>query len=233
MNAFRHVLDVYANARDLQGNPEFVGYGNPFSDVLIIGQENTMQGVDWEKFARDNCQQWIQTIKENLRAHELCEVEGAQPSDYKFPEFFNPRNPFFPKKVDFQESHTWYNYQKIMDVVCPHSGNLYNFFDHCFITEMSNICSAHNPQSKDVEHSIAHRFDLMKETKDFWSHFKVVILACGHYADAIKDKEKFPTLYEDMFGSAEACFTKQLSQVSNEEIERIKSVIADKLNLNV
>ncbi|MEE3483566.1 MAG: hypothetical protein VZQ98_04465 [Bacteroidales bacterium] len=233
MNAFRHVLDVYSTAVDLQGNPEFVGYGNPFSDVLIIGQENASEGEEWEKFAKDNCQQWVFTFRDNLRAHELKEVLGSQDSDYKFPEFFNPRNPFYPKKVDYKESHTWFNYQKIMDVVCPHSGNVYNFFDHCFITEMSNINSNHNPRTKDVERSIAHRFDLMKGTKDFWSHFKIVIFACGNYADAIRDRERFPTLYEDMFGSAKPIFTNQLSQVSKEEIERIKRIIIDTLDLGV
>lgn len=231
MSAFHHVLDVYSKAVDIHGNPEFIGYGNPFSDVLIIGQENASEGEDWEKFVKDNCQQWILTMKENLRAHELSEVPGSQPSDYKFPAFFNPRNPFFPKRIVYKESHTWFYYQKIMDAVCPHSGDIYNLFEHCFITEMSNLNSRHNPNTKDVEQSIAQRFDLMKETRDFWSHFKIVIFACGSYADAIRDKERFPTLFNDMFGSAEAVFTNQLSQVANEELERIKSVIEYRLDL--
>lgn len=230
MDAFRKMLDVYKTSKDSRGIPEFVGYGNPYANVLIIGQENTIQNDEdektWDKFHKDNCQQWIETIDMNLRAHELSEYPAE--TDYKFP-IFNPRNPFFPKQIVYQESHTWFYYQKIMDIVCPHSGNLYNMFDHCFITEMSDICSPHNPNIPDVEKSIAHRFDLMKQTKEFWSHFKIVIFACGHYADAIQNKEKFPTLYIDMFGDAYPYFTHQLSQASDDEIKRIQDFIKEKL----
>lgn len=227
-NTFNHVLEVYSKAVDFNENNEFVGFGNPNSSILIIGQEHTLQGNDWEKFHNNNCEQWIKTLKESLRAHRWEKELG----DYKFPEFFNPRNPFFPKEIDYKESHTWFNYQKLMDVVCPHSGTTINFFDHCFITEMSNICSTHNPQTKDVEKSIAHRFDLMKETVDFWKHFKVVILACGPYANAIFNKTKFPNLERELFGEEGKLIpTRQFSMVSNEEIRQIQSVIIEKLDL--
>jgi len=230
--SFEHVLEVYKNAKDPHGNPEFVGYGNPGSDVLILGQENTLEDENWEKFHRDNCVQWQQTLDQKLSAHALCEVPGSRLEDYRFPEFFNPRNPFYPMEHSRRKSATLYNYQKIMDVVCPCQDGIINMFDHCFITEMSNLCSKHNPLTKDVEKSIAQRFDLMKETVDFWSHFKVIVLACGHYADVIANKSKFPTLERDLFGEDGKCiFTRQLSIVSNEELTRIQRFVKDKLRI--
>ena len=231
MNTFDKVVRLY----DEPNEPQFVGYGNPNSEVLIIGQEVASEGEDYEKFVKYNAKQWQQTINEGLRAHELKEREGATLADYAFPEFFNPRNPFFPWDLNYQNSHTWYWYQRIMDAVCPHSGNTANFFDHCFVTEMSNISSKHNPGTKAVELSIAHRFDLMKETVDFWSHFKVVILACGPYANAIKDKAHFPTLERELFGEdGKLFYTNQLGRgISDAELTNIHNFLRQKLNLIV
>lgn len=228
---FQQVLELYSKTRDLYGNPEFVGFGNPNSDVLIIGQEATSTGKDFELFFKNNAEQWKRTLEGNLYAHELKEIPGSTLDDYSFPTFFNPKNPFYPWPFDYKKSHTWYNYQKLMDIVCHHSGNICNFLEHCFMTEMSNLNSEHNPKTKDVEYSIAQRFDLMKETVEFWSHFKVVILACGHYADAIFDYIKYPTLKKDLFGEAHVERTCQFSQVSENEIERLQHVIREQLNL--
>jgi len=239
--SFEHVLEVYKDAKDPHGNPEFVGYGNPDSDVLILGQEVTHKPGDeathtpgdenWENFYKDNCEQWQKTLKFELVAHP-----GIEGIAYTFPAFFNPRNPFYPKPYSrkrsdpFAASATWYNYQKIMDAVCPCQDGIINMFDHCFITEMSNLCSKHNPLTKDAEKSIAQRFDLMKETVDFWSHFKVIVLACGHYADVIANKSQFPSLERDLFGEDGKCvFTRQLSIVSNDEIARIQQFIKERL----
>ena len=231
-NSFSHTLDVYIDAKDPHENPEFVGYGNPFSDVLIIGQEVTypVGSVEWERFYKNNCQQWKETLDFGLVAHELNERPGASIDDYAFPDFFNPRNPFYPMEFSRKKSATWYNYQKIMDAVFPHQDGILNMFDYCFLTELSNISSRHNPNTKDVELSIAHRFDLMKESVDFWGHFRAIILACGPYAKVILDKQRFPNLEKELFGSEGKTYhARQLSIVSNAEINSIQNFILDKI----
>ena len=201
---FENVLKVYSKAVDNHHNPEFVGYGNPDSEILIIGQEATHKegDADWKKFYTPNCEQWQKTLKEGYSA-KMWDGIG----EYKFPEYFNPRFPFRDQLYKIQKrdkdgkplgdtsqgigvSATWYWYQTIIDAVYPHQGQYIDFFDHCFITELSNLTRPHssNASKKEREErdmSIGKRFDLMKQTSDFWSHFKIVIFACGHYADAL------------------------------------------------
>ena len=53
-------------------------------------------------------------------------------------------------------------------------------------------------QHKEIESNIRKRLDWMRET-NFFNQFKVVILACGSYAEAIKNDE---VLRKDLFGEA-------------------------------
>ena len=68
----------------------------------------------------------------------------------------------------------------------------------------------------------------MKTGKPFWSRFKVVILACGDYADALKRDAQ---LYADIFGAAPCVYCNQLfMNRAKSEIERIVPVIKEILN---
>ena len=52
------------------------------------------------------------------------------------------------------------------------------------------------------------RFDWMRRT-NFFNQFKIAILACGPYAEAIKKDE---CLKKDLFGNAEVYYCNQLSR---------------------
>lgn len=78
-----------------------------------------------------------------------------------------------------------------------------SLFNDCFITEMCEICRPNDKnltkeQHKEIESNIRKRLDWMRET-NFFNQFKVVILACGPYAEAIKNDE---VLRKDLFGEA-------------------------------
>ena len=63
-------------------------------------------------------------------------------------------------------------------------------------------------QHKEIESNIRKRLDWMRET-NFFNQFKVVILACGPYAEAIKNDE---VLRKDLFGEAFIVYCNQLSR---------------------
>ncbi len=61
----------------------------------------------------------------------------------------------------------------------------------------------------------------MITTSSFWSHFKTVILACGPYADALRES---PELRRTIFRNA-----KVISSVNNKKIPQLSFAISDDL----
>lgn len=219
---------------------EFVGYGNPDADILIIGQEAACpEGTDdWRKYYQHNCEQWKETVEKMLFAKEFNGI-----GEYRFPEFFNPSFPFkwqksSPKKGVGLSGSTWYWYQRLINELYPEqciaSVGRINFFEKAFITELNGQTRV-NQQVKldDLEGNIRHRFDIMRLTSPFWSHFKVVLFLCGPYAKAINIKQ-FPSdkskeLYSSIFGEAVPFYYSQFSGRTNpmkfirEEAHNIKN----------
>ena len=84
----------------------------------------------------------------------------------------------------------------------------------------------HRVKQENVESQIAKRFDIMRETKAFWSHFKVVLFLCGSYSAAIdvvsaqtilatnpgdESARKKIELFESIFGQAIPFYGPQFS----------------------
>lgn len=205
---------------------EFVGYGNPNADILIIGQEAACpEGEeDWEKFYQHNCEQWKETVNKMLFAKEF---DGS--GEYRFPEFFNPLFPFkwqksSPKNGVGLSGSTWYWYQRLINELYPDlfraSAGRINFFEKVFITELNGQTRVNQKvKLDDLEGNIRHRFDIMRLTSSFWSHFKVILFLCGPYSKAINIKQ-FPSkesteLYSAIFGEAVPFFYSQFSGRTN------------------
>ena len=84
----------------------------------------------------------------------------------------------------------------------------------------------HRVKQENVESQIAKRFDIMREAKAFWSHFKVVLFLCGSYSAAIdvvsaqtilatnpgdESASKKIELFESIFGQAIPFYGPQFS----------------------
>lgn len=214
------------------GKHPFIGYGNPDARILIIGKEcaiedNRKEG-DSKKSAKPNSSEdWRKFIEPNFR-HWLASFEGrgfgfrngGEPYDFESGNF-HPINPSFKLENKRQTkdikigrpSATWYNYQRLIDKIRERKkSDIVNFFDDCFITELNDICRPNDNNLTKIERDeirqhIQERFDWMRKTH-FFKQFKVVILACGPYADAIK---KDAILEKDLFGDAKVFYSKQLS----------------------
>ena len=201
---------------------EFIGYGNPYADILIIGQEaaDDKESKNYKEFYAPNQSQWKETIENNC----LPQTEK-----------FVPSFPFKTQKAtirsgDGNSGATWYWYQRLHDQIYPDSkdpnGNI-NFFERIFITELNGEPRKnHKDKQENVESQIAKRFDIMSETKPFWSHFKVVLFLCGSYSAAIdvvsaqtilatnpgdESARKKIELFESIFGQAIPFYGPQFS----------------------
>lgn len=209
------------------GISPYLGYGNPDADILIVGKECTAEvGTDnWKNFYQPNFSHW----------QSICQGDDFEPScgePYDFEhKHFNPKNPFFPllnhsskKQKPGYASKTYFYYQRLIDLIFKRqSPTVINFFSSCFITELNDLCRRNNndntiEDAKAIKGSIQNRFDWMRKVS-FFRHFKVVILACGPYAKAIKSDE---LLRKDLFGNAHIVYCNQLSQWDKSLIEESK-----------
>lgn len=205
------------------GKKPFIGYGNPNVDILIVGKECAEEDKErQEKFYTHNFEQW----EESLHGHGFGYRCGGEPYNFESGNF-HPIYPFYKQLNKIGRSgdkigktnSTYYYYQKFIDKLRARNVDNYipsthvDFFKDCFITELNDICRRNNKGLKkdkrqETEEHIRDRFDWMRGT-NFFNQFKVVILACGPYAGAIKKDE---CLKIDLFGDAEVYYCNQLSR---------------------
>ena len=207
----------------------FIGYGNPNADILIIGQECALVegSLDYNQFYRPNYKQW----EDSFNGHGFTYKHGIQPYSFEN-KAFHPIYPFYlqdNKKAICGSTYMYY--QKLIDEIRSviynteyERSNKITFFKDCFITELSDICMPNHNETpleeqkkirKLIEEHIRIRFEWMRKT-DFFKHFKVVVLACGPYANAIK---KDDVLKKDLFGNAEVFYCNQLSRWDKKHLE--------------
>ena len=221
----------------------FIGYGNPDAKILIVGKECTApNGSDgWKKFYEPNFNQW----KKSFEGHGFDFKSGVEPHDFEHGNF-HPINPYYKlenkkqskKKEVGRPSATYYYYQRLVDMIRTGNDVEYkksdciDFFKDCFITELNDICRPNDsglnkPEHEKIEESIRVRFDWMRKT-NFFNQFKVVILACGPYAEAIKKDEILRT---ELYGNASIVYCHQLSywdKSLENEIPKIQESLAKK-----
>ena len=206
----KQLIDVL----DIMGIQPFIGYGNPDADILIVGKECALKegSDDWKKFYEPNFRQW----KESYEGHGFGYRHGEQPYNFEHGNF-HPINPFFKlenikqtgKRETGRASSTYYYYQRLIDKIRAGSPDEFepapyiDFFSDCFITELNDICRRNDDglskdEHQEIKQHIQVRFDWMRRT-NFFNQFKVVILACGPYAKAIRQDE---VLKKDLFGNA-------------------------------
>lgn len=162
-------------------NRLFVGEGNPNAKILFVGKEinggipdKNADPVAWIKDKSTEVVDWNIIRWSNPDGYDLGKLETDIFCDHKNP--------------------TWTNYQKLVSGIIGRDlgRDNYNFLDHCFMTELSDI---HLPNSnfpktlpdtqqcKEVEalrkKSLQDRAELL--SKPFFCRFPIVIMGVGHY----------------------------------------------------
>ncbi|MBP1645226.1 MAG: hypothetical protein H6Q16_801 [Bacteroidetes bacterium] len=160
---------------------------------IIIGKECAIDAeMNREHYLRDivhNADDWKNNIKNNTSCENVDNWLHKQ----------NPRyNPLYPykgqeyKKRSIDKngntraktgtSATWYNYQKLFNLIMDTTENSkISFHEYCFTTELSQLPGkrSNDIDENDRINSIKKRSKLF--SKDFFQQFPIVIVACGHY----------------------------------------------------
>lgn len=145
---------------------EYVGLGNPNSNILFVGQESAIDmGINDD----------FQKLKEKLKA-----IDGSK-SNWITDKFDYSHNPTELKKL----SDTWQNYQQLYNNIFTkkRQNNFATFLKEVFTTEMSTLPAKTNDKAKKnpfFKEELERRKENFFAT-DFIQNFPVILLACSNY----------------------------------------------------
>lgn len=178
----------FKNLIDTNRDNLFIGTGNPYSDILIIGKEAAIdKQTHQEQFKREianNQEDWCRNLQEGTTADQIESWFDAKPT-------YNPLYPY--KKQLFKvrnsknennggTSKTCYNYQKLIDLVNQKERSEFiDFHEHTFSTELNEATGnySHLIDKRERIKSLESRLKFLRH--DFYQSFPIVIVACGHY----------------------------------------------------
>lgn len=198
----------------------FIGFGNPDAKVLIIGKECALkiENCDVDKVAVvENKNRWEEFLSGKKEIKDWKDVPREEMRRY-----FNPSKPYWKqlnkryrrlknKQSDNDNggtSSTWCWYQRIFDnLLNPPTvkSKEIDFFDNCFITELSPISKAYSKDGNRslTKQSIQERITLFREP--FFQSFPIVIAACNGYVN------KYHLNMRELFPNSEVIPSDQLS----------------------
>lgn len=241
----------------------FIGTGNPNAKMLFIGKEAAIDSLkSSEQHKREisnNTTDWNSNYQNNTQFSEV--------NNWFVTPIYNPLYPYQGQKNNIESrnkkgeitrgqggtSKTWFNYQKITDVIYFDEvpNDTINFHEYAFITELNQVTGNYskNIPKKIRKESIEVRKELFKES--FFKEFPITIVAVGHYVrdfdidlqklfemkfheeDSKKlseglNKEYINVHYDDLEKPTKLLIhTNQLSMVSNELINRLGKICKD------
>ena len=186
-----------------QVSNEYVGCGNPNASILIIASEPAIapdeERYKWEM--AENNKKWLTEGVAETIVHDGVIDDISK---------FSPRFPYKGQKYSVRSevkkdevthirsvagtSRTWYNYQKLLDLVRGvnrSKAELLDFHDWCFTSEL-NTCCAKKSSEVDEEGrrlSIAKRAGKSNRffSSDFFQGFPIVIVASRNYVHRYRD----------------------------------------------
>ena len=211
-----------------EGNPYYIGFGNPNAKILFVGKE---KGFDKEKnfgqFEFEsllNPKEWKSYIDNSIGINTN--------KHYNSNTYINAFYPYFGKN---KGGHTWSKYEKILKNIYPEmTTENNNFLSYAFLTEVNFQPSKY---SKIKVFNNQERIDFLKE--EYFKSFDVIILACGKYLSNTQIEEIFDVTLQDneksekhellkIFKNKDRILlnTRQLSMaVSNEYLKNISALI--------
>lgn len=193
--SYPHSFEKLLQSFDSKNVYNYIGQGNPASNILIIGNECTAEDTPPEFHytheTKENFEKWQahcannegwEAIQESEKFDPLCPWKG-----WKY------RGNWKAEGRD--SSKTWNAYQEFINYLLPPSlivneKEQYNFWQHCFITELSTNNQKHSSQIRDDATAKSIEVRLKSEAgilrADFFQEFPIIILGCYHYKDLYK-----------------------------------------------
>lgn len=169
----------------------YIGQGNPGAKILIIGKECTAQNNSIGNFYTFETMQNFATWQQNCDKLDFIDVPDWDSAPLPLNEKYNPLFPYNSWVFMGGKGHgskTWDGYQTMMNHILPppdlrvQKGEHYNFWQHCFITELSTNNMATSRLNTKTAESINTRLNGILQ-HEFFQQFPIIILACYHYKD--------------------------------------------------
>lgn len=174
-----------------EASPYYLGFGNPNSNILIVGQEKAIHEGDQTQIrseSYENVKQWKYLIDNDINDIFYDFYPNKEPIN-RF------ENPLYPYKGKVRRGNTWNHYQKLVDFILENSQknqlDIYNgFLKKSFITEVNFPTS--KTQLGRVETS--KKSAILRHT--FYKDFDKIILACGDYLSYQEIEDIYQVYFE-------------------------------------
>lgn len=165
----------------------YLGVGNPNSNILIIGKENTVD-LNKTEISDKNLNSWDDIIGNNRQISDIKFLEDNSLYPWKGQNCWLGKHDENKNKDRHGTAPTWYYYQMLIDLILNKSlkqdTDSIDFHEYLFQSElsqinakMSHLVTKENESSR-IE-SIMERQKLF--TLPFFDRFSIIIVACGHY----------------------------------------------------
>ncbi len=191
--------DLFSVTYSCSEDDKFIGQGNPASKILIIAKEWGMDMEDENGYftvpflrgIRDNFKDWRDNRHPSVANWFDVRFDWSQ---------YHPLQPYKGqvmrldnhKELEMNNhgtSATWIAYQKFINKLLPAvkvgAGGTLNFYNYCFITELSSYCMPMSKLTdgtrKSIEARILRPDGILRQR--FFKEFPVIILSCYKYID--------------------------------------------------
>jgi len=165
-------------------NPYFIGFGNPNSDILVIGKEKAFPADDSKLLIKEsinNFCQWKAIVENNM--FQMNQSDVATKLGF---------NPLLPKSYHSgitKRNHTWSITSSIISQIYPNENLVVNenvdikksFFNNCFLTELNYVPAKYHEGSG--LSPVRQKF----LSSPFFKSFPIVIFSAKSYLKA-KDR---------------------------------------------
>lgn len=165
----------------------YIGQGNPAANILFIGNECTAPEPHYTYETKQNFEKWSRHYQER-------DDQNSVPWDENFDPLWPWKSWIYRgnTKKGGNSSKTWNAYQKVINELLPENerakkGDPYNFWKHCFITELSTFNMSHSPNrhmpktAESINERLRSEHGILRSR--FFQDFPIIILGCYHYKD--------------------------------------------------
>jgi len=173
------------NDSNTTSNPFYIGFGNPNSDILLIGKEKAFEIEDKEELKYESVQnpsEWHYYVKNSISYNKEKFKEEAK--------FY--LNAFYPYEKTNGGGDTWAKYESLINRILEKNIIKHNdFFKDAFLTEV-NFVPSKQSQIKKFNEKVRQNF--LKYP--FYKSFKITILGCADYLDQNEIEEIFEVKFD-------------------------------------
>jgi len=191
---FKKFLSDLNNVPNSIDEYKYIGTGNPFSNILIIGKEAAiLKGSEqYEREIVDNINYWRgleEYNSDNIIERDFEKYSAIYPYKGQILKKDNGKN--------WGTSKTWMNYQKLINYIFENTENsLINFHEKSFITEINSTPSKVTADA-DIESIPFRKKHLL--TSDYFQSFPIVIISGVGYFETSEQKNEIEQIFNVTF----------------------------------